>query len=681
MNFKKDPDTDFKDIEKLSKKDAKEEIEDLREAIEYHDQKYYVENDPVISDDIYDKLFNRLHDLEQEFPDLITDDSPTQRIAGKPQDEFHKVKHQAKMYSLNAAMEEKEVDDFIDRIKKISKDVEYILEPKFDGASIELIYKKGKLEVGSTRGDGQTGEDITENLKTIGAIPLKLRDNSQIPDLLSVRGEVFMPKDKFQKLNKKRIEQNEDSFANPRNAAAGVIRNLNPKNVAEKPLDVIFYQILKIEGQEFDDHWTELSNIEKWGLKVSDLNRKTSKIPDIKTYHKDMADKRKDLNYEIDGIVIKINSIKLRKKLGTRERSPRWALAWKFEPKKEITTVEDIIIQVGRTGKLTPVALLEPVDVDGVTVSRATLHNEKEARKKDIRKGDRVKLQRAGDVIPEIEERVDEESDSRKGRKKFRMPEKCPVCGTEIIKEGEYHICPAGLYCSAQLEGHIQHFGSKKAMDIEGLGEETAKDMVKKELLEKVSDIYTLEKKDFLKLDGFSEKSSKNLYENIQKSKNPRLDTFLYALGIRHVGEHIARVIAKKYRTFKKVRNASKDDLEEIDEVGSEIAESISEFFDKDENISEINKMMEHGVDIKEMPQTKEKEDIKDKTFVFTGKFDSFTRDEAKEKIEVMGGKATSSVSNNTDYLVKGENPGSKYDEAKEKNVKIINEDEFRKLI
>ena len=680
MDYKKNPDTDFKDLDKLSKDQARKQIKDLREAIEYHDHKYYVENSPVISDETYDKLFRRLQELEDEYPDLKTEDSPTQKVGGEPLDKFEKVKHQAKMYSLNAAMEEKEIDDFTERIRKKVKEIEYVLEPKFDGASIELVYKKGKLDTGSTRGDGDTGEDITENLKTIGAIPLKLMNDSEPPGLLSVRGEVFMPKDKFQELNKERIEKNKDAFANPRNAAAGVIRNLDPGKVEDKPLDVIFYQILKIEGEEFEDHWSELKEFEKWGLKVSDLNKKTGNEDDIKEYHANMSDERDDLNFEIDGVVIKINVKDNREKLGTRERSPRWAIAWKFEPKKEITTVKNIIIQVGRTGKLTPVALLEPVDVGGVTVSRATLHNEKEVRKKDIRKGDKVKLQRAGDVIPEIKERV-EDDEKRKESKKFSMPDECPVCGTEIITEGEYHICPAGLYCRAQLEGHVQHFGSNEAMDIEGLGEETVKDMVEKDLIENVSDLYDLEKKDLMELEGFSDRSSENLYKAIQESKEARLDTFLYALGIRHVGKHMARVIASDFRTFEKVKNAGRQDLLNIEEVGSEIADSVSEFFDKKENIKEIEKMMDSGLKIKEMPQMKEKEEIKDKTFVFTGKMEDMTRSEAKEKVEDLGGVATSSVSGNTDYLVKGENPGSKYDDAKENDVKIIDENEFKKMI
>ncbi len=681
MNYKKNPDTDFKDIDKLSKKEAKEQASDLREGIDYHDYRYYVKNNPVISDAEYDKLFKRLQEIEEKFPDLKTEDSPTTRIGGKPKDEFEKTEHESKMLSLNAVMEFDEVKDFDERVKKEAEKPEYVLEPKFDGVSVELVYEGGKLKTGSTRGDGTTGEDITANLKTIRAVPLRLRKNKNMPKLLSVRGEVFLPKDAFQEMNKERIERNKNAFANPRNAAAGIVRNLDPSKVKEKPLDIMFYDIIYIEGGQFSKHSDALKEFVNFGLKVIDLNKKVNDLKEIEDYHKKLAEKREELDFEIDGAVIKLNDLKKRKDLGVRERSPRWAVAWKFEPKKEITTLREIAVQVGRTGKLTPVALLDPVDISGVTVSKATLHNEKETRKKDLRPGDRVKLQRAGDVIPEVKERIKEKG--KKRADKFTMPDKCPVCGTNIVQENEYHYCPAGLACKAQLKEHIKHFVSKGALDIDGLGEETIDALVENNMLKEVPDLYKFEPDDFKKLDGFKKKASEKLYYSIQRSKKAKLGTFLYALGITHVGNYTARVIARHFNTYNNVKYALKEDFESIDEIGNETAKSIYEFFRKDNNLEIINKLFDLGFEVKEAKEIKEKENIKDKTFVFTGSLDDFTREEAKETVEKYGGKAASSVSGNTDYLVKGKGGKNtnKYNNAEENNVKIIDENEFKKLI
>ena len=680
-DYKNNPKTDFKDPDELSKKEAKEQIESLREGIEYHDYLYYVKNDPKISDAVYDKLFKRLEKLEEAYPEFKSDKSPTQRVGGEPMEELETVKHKSKMLSLEAKMEADEIKDFDDKIsKKLSEDEkEYIVEPKFDGLSVEIVYKNGEFEYGATRGDGTTGEDISENLKTIGAIPMKLQGGGELPKLLSVRGEVYMPKDGFEEVNKKLVEQNKAPFANPRNAAAGVVRQLDPKKVSDKPLSIFFYDIMKIKGMEFERHTEVLKQFEEWGLKTNRLNEKCKDFEEIKKYHEKMADKREGLNYEIDGIVIKLNNIKKRSKFGTRQRNPRWALAWKFEPKKEVTELQDIVVQVGRTGKLTPVALLEPVDVGGVTVSRATLHNEDEVHEKDVRAGDKVRVQRAGDVIPEIKERIKEKGKERSGE--FEMPGECPVCGTEIVKEGADYYCPAGLACPAQLKGTIEHWASKESMDINGLGEETIDELVEKEMVSNISDLYKLEVEDLKELDGFAERSAKKLHDSIMESKNPRLDTFLYGLGIRHVGRHVARVVAQKYRSLDKVMKASEEDLEEIEEIGSEIAVSIHEFFEKEKNQQEIRNLKKAGIEIEEMPRKKEKEEIKGKTFVFTGSLDNYSRDEAKQLVEDLGGRATSSVSGNTDYLVKGEGPGSKLDDAKDDGVKIIEEDEFEKLV
>jgi DNA ligase (NAD+) len=682
MDFKKNPQTKFKDVKKMTEEEARRETEALREGIEYHNYLYYVKNQPKISDATYDKLFHRLQELEDAFPEVQSPTSPTQKIGAKPLDKLKKVNHTVPMLSLNASLNVEEAQDFDKFVRRNlgKKKIHYVVEPKFDGFSVEVVYRDGTFQYGATRGDGEVGEDISENLKTIKPMALRLqKDKEEIPSFLALRAEVFMPKTAFQNLNKERIEGGEDPFANPRNAAAGIMRQLDPKKVADKPLDIIFYEILKVEGQEFSSHWEELQQFPRWGLKTDPLNKKSSSFEEVKKYHQQLSEQRDELDYEIDGVVIKLDDLQMREELGTRQRSPRWALAWKFPPKEEVTTMVDIAVQVGRTGMLTPVALLEPVDVGGVTVSRATLHNEEEAQRKDVRPGDKVRVARAGDVIPEVLERIKEPG--KKRGKKFTMPKTCPVCGSEVFKEGAYTFCPAGLSCTAQLIGHILHYASRDAMNIDGLGEKIVKQMVSKGMVRSIADLYRLSVDDLLTLEGFAQKSAQNLYQAIKERKRARLDRFLYALGIRHVGQHVARVLAQRYKSLDKLRRADRDGLEETPEIGPEIARSVEQFFKQEENNKVLKDLSKQGVKVEDIPSEKEQLPLEGKTFVFTGELESYSRSEVKDLAEALGGRATSSVSGETDFLVVGKNPGSKLDEAKKHKVKIIDEEEFKKLV
>lgn len=682
MDFKRNPRTTFKDAKKMSEKEAKEEIGALREGIEYHNYLYYVKNRPRISDAAYDKLFHRLQELEDAFPEFQSETSPTRKVGSAPVDKLKKVKHSVPLLSLNAALSEGEAEEFDRFIRKSIKDtpIKYVAEPKFDGLSVEVVYEGGVFSRGSTRGDGQQGEDISENLKTVGPLILRLQkpDNEEFPSFLAVRGEVFMPKNAFQEMNRERVEKGEEPFANPRNAAAGTIRQLDSKKVADKPLAIVFYEILRIDTREFSSHWDELEQFPKWGLKTDPHNRRCDSFREVKKFWKRMADQREELNYEIDGIVVKLDDLKARSRLGTRQRSPRWALAWKFPPKEEKTRLVNIVVQVGRTGMLTPVALLEPVEVGGVTVSRATLHNEDEVRKKDVRPGDTVRVARAGDVIPEVVERIVVKG--RRGGKKFSMPLKCPVCGSDVLKEGAYYFCPAGLSCQAQLIGHILHYASRHAMDIEGLGEKIVRQLVEKGMVKEVADLYRLSERDLKKLEGFADKSAHNLYASIQGAKMARLDRFLYALGIRHVGLHIARILALEFISLDELREASRGDLENTREIGPEIAETVARFFQQEKNEKALRNLFQAGVRVEDMPKSKRKLPLRGKTFVFTGKLEGSTRDEAKNMVVSLGAREASSVSKETDFLVVGENPGRKLEEAKKYGVKIIQEKEFKKM-
>jgi DNA ligase (NAD+) len=682
MNYKQNPDTRFKDVHELGKEEAREQIVALREGIEYHDYWYYVKNAPKISDATYDKLFRRLMDLEEAFPESAAEDSPTRRIGAEPMDKLEKVEHTSAMQSLNAVYDADEVEDFDRLVRRQinARTVTYVAEPKFDGLSIEVVYEGGAFVRGATRGDGYTGEDVSKNARTIRAVPLHLRDGSQqVPPFLAVRGEVFMCKEPFQELNKRRFQSGQEPFANPRNAAAGALRQLDPGKVADVPLDVFFYEVLDVRGLSLDSHWDTLDTLAAWGLKTDPHNRKCSGLKPIEEYRARLAEQRDTLGYQIDGIVIKVDDYRVRRTLGTRQRSPRWALAWKFAPRQEVTTLNEIVVQVGRTGMLTPVGLLEPVNVGGVTVSRATLHNEDEARRKDVRPGDRVRIERAGDVIPEVVERVPQSGRKRAGP--FAMPKRCPACGTEVHREGAYCFCPASLSCPGQLIGKLTHYARREATDIDGLSEATARDLVDKQMVRTVADLYHLSVTDLQQLEGFAEKSARQLHAAIQRAKTPRMDRFVYALGIRQVGEHIAQVLARRFGTMEALQQADLSELNDIDEIGPEIARCIHRFFGRRENRAVLERLYEGGVQVKTMPRRGCEQPLEGKTFVFTGELNRFSRDDAQRVVEDLGGRATSSVSGNTDFIVVGENPGRKLDEAKKRNVKTIREKEFTELV
>jgi len=681
MDFKKKPTTDFRPVSDISKSEAEEEIEALREGIEYHNFLYYVQNNPKISDETYDKLLARLQKLEEAFPEFQSPDSPTQRVGAKSVSKLKKIKHAAPMLSLNAVLEEKEVEQFIRFVQKDSDhgDVTFVSEPKFDGTSIEVVYRDGMFKYGATRGDGEIGEDVSGNLKTIRSIPLRLQGNESIPSSLAVRSEVFMPKNAFQQLNRERVEKGEEPFANPRNATAGMLRQLDPKMVAGRSLDVRFYDVLRAEGLELSSHWEMLEKLSQWGLKTDPHNKTCTSFQEVKECYQRLLEQRDSLEYETDGLVIKVDGLGLRDKLGTRQRSPRWAIAWKFPPRKEVSRIENIVVQVGRTGILTPVALLEPVDVGGVTISRATLHNEDEVHRKDVRQGDRVRVIRAGDVIPEVVERVPQPGEKRKSV--FHMPRRCPACGTEVVREGAYYLCPAGLSCAAQLTGRIVHYASREAMDIQGLSEKTVQQLIRKEMVKDVADLYQLSVEDIEQLDGFAQKSATQLHDAIQNTKKPRLARFIYALGIRHVGEHAAQMLANRFNTLEALRGASEKELSQIPGVGPQIAGSVSAFFSEEENQRVLKRLLDSGLEVQEAPRKKGRLPLEGRTFVFTGSLEKYSRSDSEKAVESLGGRATSSVSGETDFLVVGKNPGSKLNEAKQHDVKIIDEAEFEELL
>ncbi|MFQ6084412.1 MAG: NAD-dependent DNA ligase LigA [Candidatus Aminicenantia bacterium] len=665
----------------MTREEAQKRIEELRKEINHHNYLYYVLDKPEISDAEYDQLMEELKSLEEQFPELITPDSPTQKIGAPPREEFGKVRHLAPMLSLDSSLKEKEIEDFDRRVKReLSVDaIEYVVEPKFDGLSVELVYENGLYVRGSTRGDGYEGEDVTENLKTVRPVPLRLREGKRkVPESLAVRAEVVMKVKDFEKLNEEMVVKGESPFANPRNAASGSLRQLDSKITAQRKLDIFFYDILHIKGDSFNTQWEALNTLPEWGLKVSSEVGKCKNIKEVQDYHQQMVAKREKLEFEIDGIVIKVNQLEYHSQLGTKTRSPRWAIAYKFEPREEVSRVKDIVAQVGRTGIITPVAVLEPVRVGGVTVTRATLHNQDEIDKKDIRIGDKVVVIRAGDVIPEIKGRVPVEGEKR--REKYHLPDKCPVCGAEVVREGAYYRCTGGLSCPAQLKESLRHFASKGAMNIEGLGKKLVEKFVEEDIIRTPVDLYKLKKEDIEHLEGMGDKSARNLLEAIEKSKEIGFARFLYALGIPLVGEHLARVLAHHYPSIEQLAKAPEEELMEINEIGPESAHSIVKFFQQKGNREVIEGLKKAGVRFKKIEREKP-EKLAGLKFVFTGKLESFSRDEAEKIVEELGGRASSSVSRETDYLVVGEDPGSKFDKAKKLGVKILSEEEFKKLI
>ena len=659
----------------------KKRVEKLREEIEYHNNRYYILDQPEISDAQYDRLMRELEKLEEEYPKLRSPNSPTQRVGATPLEAFEIVRHTFPMLSLANAFDESEAKDFDKRVKKFlgySAEITYVAEPKLDGLAVELVYERGQFVVGSTRGDGVNGENITQNLRTIKTIPLQLiRKEVPVPERLEVRGEVIIQLKKFKELNRKREEIGEPLFANPRNAAAGSVRQLDSKITAERPLEIYCYGLGEVTGRRFKTHSEILQTFPKWGLRTNPNIQSCQNIDEVLEYYHKMNEKRETLPYEIDGIVIKVDRLDLQTRLGEISRSPRWALAFKFQPKQETTKILDIIVQVGRTGAITPVAVMEPVKVGGVEVSRATLHNQDEIDKKDVRVGDTVVIQRAGDVIPEVVQVI---TSKRKGtEKKFRMPSKCPVCGAEVIKEEAIHRC-IGLDCPAQLKGRIKHFASKRAMDIEGLGVKLIDQSVDKGLIKDVADIYYINKEKLIELERMADKSAQNIIDAIEKSKTKPLSKFLYALGIRHVGETTAEDLARHFLRLDDLFRLSEEDLMEVEGIGPEVAASVHQFFRDKKNKESIELLKKAGVKVIE-PKIKEKGKLAGKTFLFTGTLKDFGREEARNLVESLGGMTASSVSKKVDFVVVGEDPGSKSDKAKELGIKILTEEDFKRMI
>ncbi|WP_121744229.1 NAD-dependent DNA ligase LigA [Natronorubrum halophilum] len=673
--YLRDPPTTFEPIEDLSTADAEHQIEQLREAIREHDRRYYVEGDPIIADRTYDALFTRLRDLEDAF-DLSHPDSPTRSVGGEPLEAFETVEHVAPMLSIDQSGEAEDVREFADRVRRAVGDVQYVCEPKFDGVSMEFVYEDGSLERAVTRGDGREGDDVTRNARTIGSVPQRL--HGDYPEFLAVRGEVYMPKDAFQAHNRERIERGEEPFANPRNATAGTIRQLDPATVADRPLEVFYFDVLEASDLE-DSHREELERFPEWGLRVTEHVEIADSIDGAIDYRDRMLEARDDLNYEIDGTVIKVDDREAREELGRTARHDRYAFAYKFPARAEVTPIVDVAVQVGRTGRLTPVALLEPVDVGGVTVSRASLHNPAEIAEKNVNVGDTVRVQRAGDVIPYVEEVVEKGSEGH-----YEMPANCPVCGSPVERDGPIAFCTGGLACDAQLRRSIEYYAGDGGLDLEGLGEKSVRQLVDAGLLESVADLYELEFEELTDLEGWGETSAENLLSELEASREPPLDDFLSALGIPHVGPTTARELAREFGAFEAFREAAEADpgrLEGVDDVGETVAQQLHEFFASEANAAAVDALLEH-VSPRESELESGGDDLEGLTFVFTGSLSGVTRGEAKETVEAHGANATGSVSGNTDYLVVGESPGqTKRDDAEENDVPIVDEDEFRELL
>lgn len=660
--------------------DVRQRVVGLRSEIEEHNYFYYVLDNPKITDEKYDALMRQLIELEQQYPELVTPDSPTQRVGGEVQQGFKPVKHLLPMLSLGNAFSEGDLRDFDRRVRSIigDEELEYVVELKIDGLAISLIYEDGKLVRGATRGDGETGEDITQNLRTVGSIPLKLR---QPVSRLEVRGEAFMPKDAFASLNARREESGQQLFANPRNAAAGSLRQLDAKVTASRQLSTFIYAIGHLEGQEITSHAQALEWLKELGFRVNPNIRVFNSIDQVITYIETWYDQRFDLPYAIDGMVIKVNQLGQQQRLGFTAKSPRWATAYKFPAEKAITKVEDIRISVGRTGVLTPTAYLTSVTVAGSTVSRAVLHNEDIIKLKDIKIGDTVVLHKAGDVIPEIVEVL---PDKRTGAERdFVFPDKCPECGTAVTRvEGEVATRCPNLHCPARNREGIFHFVSRAAMDIEGLGPAVVTQLLASGLIKDAADLYSLSYEDVINLERFGQKSAQNLLNSIEISKKRPLGQLIFALGIRHVGQTAAKKLADHFKSLDALAQAKDEELVNIPEVGPKMAQSIVHWFSQEANQLLIKNLIQAGINTKSEETTSlENQPLAGKTFVLTGTLADFSRQQAQAAIEELGGKVASSVSKKTDYVVVGENPGSKQDKAQKLGVPILAEEEFKKLL
>jgi DNA ligase (NAD+) len=681
--YVRDPPTEFDPVEHLDEAAARREVRRLREAVRYHDYRYYVENDPVVGDRAYDALFARLQELEATF-DLQTDDSPTRRVGGPPVDELPDVEHVASMRSIDQGGDAEDVREFDQRVRErlveasyygdleaARESVEYYCEPKFDGLSVEVVYEAGVYERAATRGDGEVGDDVTENVRTIPSVPQRLRGDH--PEFLAVRGEVYMPKPASQAYNRDLIEAGEEPFANPRNAAAGTLRQLDPSVTADRPLSVFFFDVLA--GADFETRWEIHESLPAWGLRVTDRTEVLGDAEAAIDYRDALLAARDDLDYEVDGVVVSVNDTDACELLGHTSRAPRWAFAYKFPARTGRTTVRDVVVQVGRTGRLTPVALLDPVEVGGVTVSRASLHNPAEVRRLGVDVGDEVRVRRAGDVIPEVAAVLDDDGDDH-----FEFPDECPVCGSEVERDGPMAFCTGGLGCRAQREQSVGHYASRKGLDVEGLGGKAVEQLLAEGLVADVADLYELTLEDLTGLEGWGRRSAENLLAELNDAREPPLADFLAALGIPEVGGTVAASLARHFGTFEAVRGADRDELQAVEDVGPTVAREIREFFESETNRDVLDRLLDH-VDPR-AAETTGSDALDGLTVVFTGSLDRFTRSDAQGLVERHGGTATGSVSGNTDYLVGGENPGQrKREDADDHGVETLDEEGFVALL
>ncbi|WP_160134356.1 NAD-dependent DNA ligase LigA [Halococcus salsus] len=698
-----DPSTEFEELDDIDEEHAREQVERLREAIRHHDYRYYAENDPRIPDRTYDALFTRLQNLENEF-DLTDPDSPTQRVGGEPLDELETVEHVAPMGSIDSSGEAADVRAFDERVRgglggeggaeseggneddgqqsltdfegdtDSGVEIEYVCEPKFDGLSVEVVYENGRYERAATRGDGYEGDDVTQNVRTIRAIPQRLR--GEYPDYLVVRGEVYMPRDAFAEYNRERVERDEEPFANPRNAAAGTLRQLDPSVTAERPLACFVFGVLDA-SYEFETHASQYERLREWGLPLNDRIELVDDIEGAIDYRDRLGEDREDLNYEIDGTVFKVNDLAACERLGSTSRAPRWAYGYKFPARTEVTTITDITVQIGRTGRVTPVALLDPVEVGGVEVSRATLHNPGELEALGANVGDRVRLKRAGDVIPYVVEVVEDG-----GEGTFAFPDYCPQCESAIERDGPLAFCTGGISCPAQLQRALEHYASRGGLDIEGLGEERIEQLLETDLVESIPDLYDLRTADLAALDGWGEKSAENLRTELDASKTPALSEFITALGVPEVGSTTATALARTFGDLDSVMDASEDDLQAVPDIGPRVANEVHEFFESERNRETIAGLRERGVEPETAATEAGGDELDGLTFVFTGALADSTREEAEALVERHGANSTGSVSGNTDYLVVGDEPGqTKRDDAAAEDVPELTESEFVDLL
>ena len=662
----------------LKRQDAAQKIKNLRQKIQCHEKKYYVDNAPQISDYEFDLLVKELQKLEQEFPDLITPESPTQRVGEQALDGFASVEHTAPMLSLDNSYNEQELREFEGRIKKIipSEKIEYVAELKIDGLGIAIIYRDGIFSQAITRGDGLRGDDVTANVKTIKSLPLTIDTNQDV----EARGEIYLPFSSFRKINQEREKEGEPIFANPRNAAAGSIRMLNPKDVAQRNLDMFLYSVF-LDGTESKSQWENLEILNKFHMKTNPTSRLCSSLEEVFDFYDEWCEKRESLDYDVDGIVIKVNSTEQQKLLGSTAKFPRWAISFKFPARQATTKIKDILIQVGRTGALTPVAILESVKLSGITINRATLHNEDEIKRKDIRIGDTVLIERSGDVIPKVVSVIKEKRTGKESP--FIFPKVCPVCRVAVFHpEGEaISRCP-NPSCPARLRESLLHYASRRAMNIEGFGEAIVGQLIEKNLVKNIPDIYNLVPEDLINLERMGPKSAQNLLDEIEKSKNREVARLIFALGIRFVGERTAQTLSTHFKSVDALSHAIYEELLPVPDVGSKVAESVVFFFDQPENVELIRRLKEAGLIFFELEGSGEGgKTLEGQTFVLTGKLSFFTREEATEVIQRLGGQVVSSVSSKTSYLIVGEAPGSKFQRAKILGVPTLDESKFQKLI